>query len=148
VFFETSNVTGPFDAQALQVMAKSNLVVLEKAYNYPAPGFAEDKLLGALAALRAARPDHLPPQTILFYYNSNLDCPDYHLHAVMAAHAPNWWLRNSTGDPIAVHQDSGAGARPAFPYKSVNVFDHRIAEVLRIVVTILSFEMHALTLTR
>eukprot|EP00937_MAST-01D_sp_MAST-1D-sp2_P005200 g5200.t1 len=130
VFFETSNVTGPFDDSSVRTMARAGLVVLEKAYNFPAPGFAEDKLLGVLADLRRARPASRPAQTIVFYYNSNLDCPDYRLHAQMAAHAPGWWVRGAaTNQTIREHQDSGAGAQPPFPYPYTYVFEHRRADV-------------------
>lgn len=126
VFFETSNVTGPFDEASIITMAKAGLVVLEKAYDYPAPGFAEDKLLTVVNALRRARPNTLPRQSVIFYYNTNLDCPDYRLHAEMAAHSPSWWVQNSTTlDIVREHQDSGAGAEPPFPYPYTYVYEHR-----------------------
>ena len=130
VFFETSNVTGPFDEAAMSTMARAGLVVLEKAYDFPAPGFAEDKLLGVVDGLRSARPSSLPRQSVVFYYNTNLDCPDYRLHAEMAAHSPAWWVQNPTTRAVVrEHQDSGAGADPPFPYPYTCVFEHRNAAV-------------------
>eukprot|EP01044_Picomonas_judraskeda_P026475 COSAG03_NODE_8050_length_842_cov_0.873486_1_plen_240_part_01 len=114
VFAETSNVTGPFDARALATLRRFPLFVAEKAYDYPGPGFAEDKLTALAGHLRQLNPEIF----LVFYYNANLDMDDYRLNAMSAAAAPSWWLRNSSGVPLVAPVDSGAGARPPFPYAS------------------------------
>ena len=80
VFAETSNVTGPFDQKALETLAKFPIFIAEKAYNYPAPGFAEDKLGVLSKQLRALAPNI----TLVFYYNANLDLTDYRLYNITA----------------------------------------------------------------
>ena len=114
VFAETSNVTGPFDERALATLRRFPLFVAEKAYDYPGPGFAEDKLTALAGHLRQLNPEIF----LVFYYNANLDMDDYRLNAMSAAAAPSWWLRNSSGVPLVAPVDSGAGARPPFPYAS------------------------------
>lgn len=125
VFAETSNVSGIFDEQALTTLAKFNLFVGEKAYDYPASGYAEDKLFSLAQELRRRS----PKMALIFYYNTNLDLPDYYLHSLMTKHQPTWWLQDDQGNPVWTHQDSGAGARPPFPYNETRVFDHTVADV-------------------
>ena len=112
VFAETSNVTGPFDDTAVSVLTKFSVVVGEKAYDYPDPGFAEDKLAALAKQLRQLKPNIF----LIFYYNANLDMDDYRLNALSKADAPHWWVRNSSGVPMVAPVDSGAGSRPPFPY--------------------------------
>lgn len=112
VFAETSNVSGPFDESALHTLARFPVYVAEKAYNYPAPGYAEDKLAALAAELRSINPEIY----LIFYYNANLDMDDYRLNAESLAHAPSWWLRNESGVPMVAPVDSGPGSRPPFPY--------------------------------
>lgn len=125
VFAETSNVTGEFDAAALAALARFNMFVVEKAYDFPAPGFAEDKVAALAARLRELSPG----MTLIFYYNTNIDMTDYRLHAEMAAHSPSWWFRDAAGTPVQVSIDSGAGAHPPFPYNYTYVFDHTVPQV-------------------
>ena len=112
IFAETSNITGPFDHDAIQTLAKFPLFVAEKAYDYASPGFAEDKLAALAKELRAVN----PAMKLVFYYNANLDLTDYELYNITAQHATNGWLRNSSGDVWIATIDSGTGARPPFPY--------------------------------
>lgn len=71
-----------------------------------------------------------PNITLVFYYNANLDLPDYRLYNVTAQHAPKWWVRNSSGSVLIVPLDHGAGANPPFPYgKGVPVYDFTVAQV-------------------
>jgi hypothetical protein len=110
VFFETSNVTGPFDSYALEVLSKANVVVFEKGYNFPSSGFAEDKIMDTASQLRRMRKANKEPaQTIIFYYNSNLDLVDYRLHSVM--NQTNGLLRDDAGDLATTHQDAGVKCR-------------------------------------
>ena len=51
-----------------------------QAYDFFAPGFAEDKLARLAARLRAANPS----MALVFYYNANLDLTDYRLCARQA----------------------------------------------------------------
>ena len=139
VFAETSNVTGAFDSTALSTLRRFPLVVAEKAYDYAAPGYAEDKLAKLVLALREGPDRDVTGQALkrplhpflVFYYNANLDLTDYRLHATFTAHAPSWWLRNSSGVPFIAPIDSGLGQRPPFPYNAhgggVPVFDHTVA---------------------
>ena len=117
VFAETSNVTGPFDQRALATLKRFPVFVGEKAYDYPGPGFAEDKLTALARHLRLLNPDIF----LVFYYNANLDMDDYRLNAMSEAAAPTWWLRNSSGVPMVAPVDSGAGSRPPFPYAKNNL---------------------------
>jgi len=126
VFAETSNVTGRFDPAALQVLAKFPVFVAEKGYDYPAAGYAEDKLTVLAAQLRKLNPDIF----LVFYYNANLIMSDYRMAALAAEHAPRWWLRNSSGVPFLASVDAGAGSRPPFPYsQGLHCFDHTVPEV-------------------
>jgi hypothetical protein len=112
VFAETSNVSGVFDERALAVLKRFPVFVGEKAYDYHAAGFAEDKLAALAQQLRRLNPAIF----LVFYYNANLDMDDYRLNALSEAAAPSWWLRNSSGVPMVAPGDSGAGSRPPFPY--------------------------------
>eukprot|EP00037_Helgoeca_nana_P014205 m.132461 g.132461 ORF g.132461 m.132461 type:complete len:400 (-) comp22449_c0_seq1:22-1221(-) len=114
VFAETSNVTGVFDAEALATLAKFPFFVAEKAYDFDAPGFAEDKLATLATKLKALNPEIF----LVFYYNANLDLTDYRLYNLTAQHAPFWWLRNDQGKVLIAPIDSGAGATPPFPYNA------------------------------
>ena len=130
VFAETSNVSGPFDSAALDVLQKFPLFVAEKAYDYAAPGFAEDKLARLAAQLR----ERNPAIFLVFYYNANLDMDDYRINALSAAAAPTWWLRNASGVPFVAPVDSGLGAEPPFPYAQnelggLHVWDHTLPAV-------------------
>lgn len=131
VFAETSNISGVFDDSALRTLAKFPLFVAEKAYDYPANGYAEDKLLRLTKRLRALNPNI----TLVFYYNANLDLTDYRLHAITASHRPNWWLRNSSGSVFVAPIDGGPGNRPSFPYNAngggVPVFDFTVPAMRR-----------------
>jgi hypothetical protein len=125
VFAETSNVTGPFDERAMATLRRFPVFVGEKAYDYPAAGYAEDKLTVLAKKLRQLNPEIF----LIFYYNANLDMDDYRLNALSKAAAPSWWLRNSSGVPMVAPVDSGAGSRPPFPYASnslggLHVWDH------------------------
>jgi hypothetical protein len=120
VFIETSNVTGAFDAAALSAIAKANLFVIEKGYDPANKSFTEDKALALVGQLRALRTQSAKaPQTIIFYYNSNLDLPDARLHAVMTG--IDGLLRNDDGSIATTHIDAG---HPAFPYNFTYVYDH------------------------
>jgi hypothetical protein len=120
VFVETSNVTGPFDDAALRTIAKANLFVLEKGYDPANKSFTEDKAIGLVGQLRALRTQSAkPPQTIIFYYNSNLDLPDSSLHAALTG--IDGLLRNDDGSLATTHIDGG---HPAFPYNFTFVYDH------------------------
>jgi hypothetical protein len=69
--------------------------------------------------------------TLVFYYNANLDLTDYRLYDITRQHAPSWWLRNASGAVFTAPIDSGAGARPPFPYNAasggVPVYDFTVA---------------------
>eukprot|EP00041_Stephanoeca_diplocostata_P016697 m.329882 g.329882 ORF g.329882 m.329882 type:complete len:379 (-) comp20452_c0_seq2:192-1328(-) len=128
VFAETSNVTGPFDEDAMNALSKFQLFVAEKAYMFDYPGFAEDKLNTLGRELRKRNPN----MTLIFYYNSNLDLSDYRLHTFMQANAPNFWLCDSDGVPVWTPVDGGAGSVPRFPYNHTHVYNHVVAEVRKI----------------
>ena len=74
-----------------------------------------------------------PNITLVFYYNANLCLPGYRLYNLTAQHAPYWWLRNSSNNPFIAPIDSGAGARPPFPYNAhgggVPVYDFTVPDV-------------------
>lgn len=120
VFVETSNVTGRFDDGALATIAKANLFVIEKGYDPANASYTEDKVLALVSQLRALRRQSgNPPQTIIFYYNSNLDLPDARLHSVMTG--IDGLLRNDDGSLATTPIDPG---HPAFPYSFAYVYDH------------------------
>lgn len=129
VFAETSNVSGLFDNAALDTLARFPLFVAEKAYDFNAPGFAEDKWPSTAIELRKRNPNI----TLVYYYNANLDLTDTRLYNLTAQHAPGWWLRNTKGEVFIAPIDSGAGARPPFPYNDhgggVPVYDFSVPEV-------------------
>lgn len=129
VFAETSNVSGAFDAEALETISRFSMFVAEKAYDYPAGGFAEDKLSALAPELRRRNPNI----TLVFYYNANLDLTDTRLYNLTAAHSPDWWLRDDGGGVFIAPIDSGAGATPPFPYNAhgggVPVFDFTVPGV-------------------
>ena len=129
VFAETSNVSGVFDDEAMGVLRRFPLFVAEKAYDFPAAGFAEDKLAALAKAFKSGGGGNSP--FLVFYYNANLDLTDYRLHATFAARAPSWWLRNSSNVPFIAPIDAGAGTAGApFPYNGhgggVPVYDHTV----------------------
>jgi hypothetical protein len=120
VFIETSNVTGAFDSTALSTISKANLFVIEKGYDPINNSYTEDKVLELVSQLRVLRKQSgLPPQTIIFYYNSNLDLPDARLHSVMTG--IDGLLRNDDGSLATTRIDGG---HPAFPYNFTYVYDH------------------------
>ena len=68
VFAETSNVSGVFDEEALETLSRFSVFVLEKAYDWGAPGFGEDKGRAVAAELRRRNPN----MTLVYYYNGTL----------------------------------------------------------------------------
>lgn len=74
---------------AIEIIAKFPLVVVEKGMDINGPGFAEDKIERALAAIKATNPN----VSGIFYYNSAMDWPFYRLHQTFKEH-PQWWLRD------------------------------------------------------
>lgn len=129
VFAETSNVTGPFDDDALEALSLFGLFVTEKAYDYPSPRPAEDELEDLAKELKRRAALAGRNLTAIFYYNSNLDLPDYHLHSLTNASAPDWWMQDDAGEPVWAHQDAGGGARPPFPYSQLRIFNHSAPEL-------------------
>ena len=88
VFYHSCNYTGPFTDAAVKVIAKFPLVVVEKGMDVDGPGYAEDKIQAALAAVKKVN----PAVAGIFYYNSAMDWPFYRMHTQFLTH-PEWWLR-------------------------------------------------------
>ena len=92
--------------KALDVLQKFPLFVAEKAYDYAAPGFAEDKLSRLAAQLR----ERNPAIFLVFYYNANLDMDDYRINALSAAAAPTLAAEAAVAVAAAALARSGEGA--------------------------------------
>ncbi|XP_065182760.1 uncharacterized protein LOC135813611 [Sycon ciliatum] len=106
VFIHTSNTTGPFNDQALQIMAKFPIVTIEKyqgpnsGYHYPAEKWVcceEDRIVDTLKSVKKINPNI----TGIFYYNMVLDFPQYRLHENFAKNE-SWWLHDQHGNVVRV----------------------------------------------
>ena len=106
VFFHTSNTTGPFNQETLELMAKFPLVTIEKyqgpdsGVHYPAEQWVcceEDRIVQALKAVKSINPN----VTGIFYYNMILDFPQYRLHQNFAKNE-SWWLHDDDGKVVRV----------------------------------------------
>ena len=106
VFFHTSNTTGPYNQEALKIMAKFPLVTIEKfqgpdsGYLYPAEQWVcceEDRIVQALKAVKSINPN----VTGIFYYNMVLDFPQYRLHQEFSKNE-SWWLHDDNGNVVRV----------------------------------------------
>ncbi|XP_065183723.1 uncharacterized protein LOC135814525 [Sycon ciliatum] len=112
VFIHTSNTTGPFNDQALQIMAKFPIVTIEKyqgpnsGYHYPAEKWVcceEDRIVDTLKSVKKINPNI----TGIFYYNMVLDYPQYRLHENFAKNE-SWWLHDQFGNVVKVGINAGA----------------------------------------
>ena len=106
VFFHSSNYTGPYDDEAIRIMARFPLVTIEKfqgpdsGYKYPLNPYKcceEDRIVKTLKRVKAINPN----VSGVFYYNSVLDFPQYRLHEEFSKNE-SWWLRDSHGNVIRI----------------------------------------------
>eukprot|EP00035_Acanthoeca_spectabilis_P031905 m.16199 g.16199 ORF g.16199 m.16199 type:complete len:450 (+) comp5025_c0_seq1:106-1455(+) len=109
VFFHSSNSSGPYTDEAIQMIAsKFAMVTIEKFQgpcgygpNASPACHQEDIILAELKKVKLANPN----VSTIFYYNSVLDFPQYQLHARMLED-PNLTLHNAEGQIVNM---SGGG---------------------------------------
>ena len=107
VFYHSCNFSGPYNAQALDIMAKFPMVTVEKGQGVFDPTdkrFAEDKIVEALRGVKARNAN----VSTLLYYNSVLDWPFYRLHEELMRR-PELWARGADG---SVCRTNGDGSFP------------------------------------
>ena len=94
----TGTTAAPFSDDALAFLARFPMVTVEKGQGEDANEtgtFAEDRILAAARAVKAAA----PASHTLFYYNSVLNWEMYAMGAAFDAR-PAWWLRDAAGAPV------------------------------------------------
>jgi hypothetical protein len=103
VFIQIGNNTGPFNDAAVDVLAKFDMVVLDKwqgpCGQRPNATPACDEESTMLAEARRIKRVN-PNVSTLLYWNSILDFPQYTLHAKMLARPELMLHDNSTGDIV------------------------------------------------
>jgi hypothetical protein len=103
VFIQLGNNTGPFNDAAIDVLAKFDMVVLDKwqgpCGQQPSATPACDEEGVMLAEARRIKRAN-PNVSTLLYWNSILDFPQYTLHAKMLAHPELMLHDNSNGEIV------------------------------------------------
>lgn len=101
VYNHMCNKSGPFNNEAVRVLAKFAMVTFEKGQGSDVSDCcAEDKIIAAAKQIKAVNSSVYT----LFYYNSVLDWNQYRMHQLFLQH-PDWWLRNTSGDPVRIPGD-------------------------------------------
>lgn len=116
VFAHTCNMSGPFNEDALSILAKFPMVTIEKGQSI----FSKESLNteDAITAAAIQIKQRNPSSFMIAYINSVKDWSQYAMHKKFEQ-MPELWLRNASGLPVLVHGD------PDFPQPSegMHVFD-------------------------
>ena len=101
VFFHSSNMSGPYSADAIRVIAKYAMVTIEKAQGYDIPNVDdEDQMILALKTIKQAN----PKVVTYFYINSFKDNPKMARMARQLQEHPDWILHDKDGKPVKNNQ--------------------------------------------
>ena len=94
VFFHSGNESGLYSQEALQTMAKFQMVTIEKFQSYQVQGIDdEDDMVAVMKAVKKINPN----VATYFYMNSNKDIPELTRTARQFEQHPDWFLRNEDG---------------------------------------------------
>ena len=97
VFFHSSNSSGPYSDEAIRVIAKYQMVTIEKWQGFDVKGTDdEDEMVLAMKAIKKAN----PKVATYFYMNSFKDRPEMTRMARQLKEHPDWVLRDSDGNPV------------------------------------------------
>ncbi|XP_065830205.1 uncharacterized protein [Oscarella lobularis] len=111
VFNHMANVSGPFNDEAVRILARFPLVTFEKMQGASlSPCCSEDKIVEAAKQIKATNSSVIT----IFYLNSVLDFTNYRLHEELLKR-PELFLRNASGDIVRIH--------PGKSPELLNVFD-------------------------
>ena len=101
VFFHSANLSGPYSADAIRVLAKYAMVTIDQAQGFHIPNVDdEDEMVLAMKAVKLAN----PKVATIFYMNSLKDCfPMERMHRQVQEH-PDWILHDRDGQPVKGHQ--------------------------------------------
>ena len=97
VFFHSSNESGPYSQESISVIAKHQMVTVEKWQSYDIKTIDdEDAMVEFMKAVKAAN----PKVATYFYMNSWKDRPEMTRMARQFSEHPDWALRDVDGNPV------------------------------------------------
>lgn len=98
-FFHSSNSTGEYSDEAIQLMAKFRMVTIEKWMEVTQPGHERTMSWNIVETLRRVKAAN-PAVSTVFYYNSVCNFPQYASLYDQYAAMPEKWLYKESGEGV------------------------------------------------